>query len=563
MLPGMVYYPTSIQQKAYKDLIYPADSNPVTLRLCIAFQYTHYITREDVKKVCELRHLLMISFSRHKIFILLGDFFIAIFAFGLLYSLGILSYWYNWVASAVLWVILGFVSQKLQFHSYKRIRYAVVSIFLQTVLTGILFLMIYQFLIPGWKYHYSIIIVLLIILFLELYLYSIVRRFVYRKIPYFYEEPVLDDVEEKGVNPLEDKKKACLNKDVKRIISLIHEMSKKRENVINKIIESKDFFSEDTIFINSSNPEEVLRFKLNTHTHLVIHLCSLNRVRHINTLLSYANYSMPKGGCVVCHCETSALHREKMLRQSPVVINKILYGIDFFWHRVCSKLSFTHGLYFWATGGKSRVLTRVEVLGRMYRAGFDVIHEEVCNGRFYVVATKIKDPIRDDNPSNGLLIRLCRYGKDGKIIGVYKFRTMYSYSEYLQPYVFKQQGLALGGKIFEDYRVSPLGKFLRKMWLDELPMLINWIKGDLKIVGVRPLSSYYFNLYDDELKELRIKTKPGLIPPFYADMPKTFEEIQESERRYLKAYLKEPFLTDWRYFWKVVCNIVVKGKRSQ
>ena len=40
-----------------------------------------------------------------------------------------------------------------------------------------------------------------------------------------------------------------------------------------------------------------------------------------------------------------------------------------------------------------------------------------------------------------MLIRLQRQGKGGKIIGVYKFRTMYAYSEYLQPYIYKQRGL--------------------------------------------------------------------------------------------------------------------------
>ncbi|MEG0517599.1 MAG: sugar transferase, partial [Bacteroidales bacterium] len=142
-------------------------------------------------------------------------------------------------------------------------------------------------------------------------------------------------------------------------------------------------------------------------------------------------------------------------------------------------------------------------------------------------------------------------------------RTMYAYSEYIQPYIYKQLGLAKGGKISDDYRVSPLGKFLRKTWLDELPTLINWIKGDMKFVGVRPLSSHYFNLYSKELQELRTKVKPGLFPPFYADMPETLEEIQESEIRYIKSYLERPFYTDCRYFFKTFANIVFKGRRSK
>lgn len=49
----------------------------------------------------------------------------------------------------------------------------------------------------------------------------------------------------------------------------------------------------------------------------------------------------------------------------------------------------------------------------------------------------------------------------------------------------------------------------------------------IDLVGVRALSEHYFNLYPPDLQELRCKFKPGLVPPFYADMPVTFEEIVE------------------------------------
>jgi hypothetical protein len=64
------------------------------------------------------------------------------------------------------------------------------------------------------------------------------------------------------------------------------------------------------------------------------------------------------------------------------------------------------------------------------------------------------------------------------------------------------------------------------------------------------------------MRELRLKVKPGLLPPFYADMPKTFDDIVESERRYLRQKLKKPLRTDWKYFWKGVWNILVKRARS-
>jgi lipopolysaccharide/colanic/teichoic acid biosynthesis glycosyltransferase len=93
-------------------------------------------------------------------------------------------------------------------------------------------------------------------------------------------------------------------------------------------------------------------------------------------------------------------------------------------------------------------------------------------------------------------------------------------------------------------------------------MLFNLLKRDLKIVGVRPLSNHYISLYPKEFRERRRNYRPGLVPPFYVDLPKTLEEIIDSERRYLDAYDKHPFLTDWKYFWKAFNNIVFKRARS-
>lgn len=94
-------------------------------------------------------------------------------------------------------------------------------------------------------------------------------------------------------------------------------------------------------------------------------------------------------------------------------------------------------------------------------------------------------------------------------------------------------------------------------------MLYNWIKGDMKLFGVRPLSKQYFNLYTDELKSIRHRVKPGLMPPFYADLPKTLNEIIESELNYIKRYLEAPLRTQVVYFWKSCTNIVWRGARSK
>ena len=77
-----------------------------------------------------------------------------------------------------------------------------------------------------------------------------------------------------------------------------------------------------------------------------------------------------------------------------------------------------------------------------------------------------------------------------------------------------------------------------------MPQLINLLKGDLRLVGVRALSEHYLSLYPKDLQELRGHFKPGLVPPYYVDLPQTFDEIVESERRYLRKKQAHPIKTD-------------------
>ena len=57
-----------------------------------------------------------------------------------------------------------------------------------------------------------------------------------------------------------------------------------------------------------------------------------------------------------------------------------------------------------------------------------------------------------------------------------------------------------------------LGEILKKILVDELPQLINVIKGEMKLVGIRPVSEIYYNDLPIEVQKMRIKHKPGCIP---------------------------------------------------
>lgn len=90
-----------------------------------------------------------------------------------------------------------------------------------------------------------------------------------------------------------------------------------------------------------------------------------------------------------------------------------------------------------------------------------------------------------------------RPGKDGKIFRLYKFRTMTDKRDE-------------SGELLEDkYRLTSFGKKLRASSLDELPELINIIKGDMSLVGPRPLLVEYLNLYTKE-ESRRHDVRPGL-----------------------------------------------------
>lgn len=295
----------------------------------------------------------------------------------------------------------------------------------------------------------------------------------------------------------------------------------------------------------------------------IVNFHKINDFRWLNKFFETVNDKVLNEGYFIGRVETYTLRKKRIISKYLFPFNYVVYTFDVIFRRVFPKLSILKRFYFWITKGKNRALSQAETFGRLYSCGFTVLDDKNINGKLYFVSQKVKEPSYPSDPTYGPLVRLRRIGKGGKYFYVYKMRTMHPYSEYIQQFVYEKNRLEKGGKFKDDFRVTTLGKFLRKFWLDELPMLINVLKGDIKIVGVRPLSSHYYNLYSEELKQYRIKFKPGLIPPYYADMPESFEEIMESEWKYLMAYEKHPFRTDVKYFFAALKNIIFKNARSK
>lgn len=330
---------------------------------------------------------------------------------------------------------------------------------------------------------------------------------------------------------------------------------------IYNFIEEHILIKEQGVLFTKNRHPLAITNKIKQHR-AIVNLEKINGVHDINALFQSINLDLHDDGLNFTIAETISNRKERILNLYPPLLNKLFYFFDYLYHRVFAKSYPTKYIYNWI-GCKNRAISKTELLGRLYACGFEVIAEERINKLYVCVTRKTGKPKYINNESIGGLIKLNRLGKGRKLIGVYKLRTMHPYSEYLQAYMYEKNSLSDGGKINEDFRVNRLGKFMRKMWIDELPMIINILKGEMAVIGVRPLSAHYFSLYTEELQNLRTKYKPGLLPPFYADMPVTLDEIMASELKYLRAYEEEPFKTKVRYFFKILNNIIIKRKRSK
>ena len=107
-----------------------------------------------------------------------------------------------------------------------------------------------------------------------------------------------------------------------------------------------------------------------------------------------------------------------------------------------------------------------------------------------------------------------RLGRDGKIIEIYKFRTMVKDADkILEELLKKNPNLKVEFdkyfKLKNDPRITPIGKILRKTSLDELPQFINVLKGEMNVVGPRPLTPREIDFFG-EFKEKILSVNPGL-----------------------------------------------------
>ena len=127
----------------------------------------------------------------------------------------------------------------------------------------------------------------------------------------------------------------------------------------------------------------------------------------------------------------------------------------------------------------------------------------------------------------GVFYRQTRVGRGGKDFKLLKFRTMRPNAD--------RQGLLI--TVGNDQRITRIGKFLRKYKIDELPQLLNIIKGDMSVVGPRPEVRRYVELYDERQRRV-LTVRPGLTD--YASLKYISEsELLAKSDDPEKTYIKE------------------------
>ena len=151
-----------------------------------------------------------------------------------------------------------------------------------------------------------------------------------------------------------------------------------------------------------------------------------------------------------------------------------------------------------------------------------------------------------------------RYGKDGKKFKMYKFRTMYENAQDMindfTPEQMKEWKENF--KLQDDPRITKVGKFLRKTSLDELPQIVNIIKGDLSIIGPRPVIEEELEKYGDN-KDKFLSVTPGLTGYWQANgrSSTTYEQRMEMELYYTDNI--SPKL-DVKIFFKTIESVIKK-----
>jgi len=155
--------------------------------------------------------------------------------------------------------------------------------------------------------------------------------------------------------------------------------------------------------------------------------------------------------------------------------------------------------------------------------------------------------IKLDSPG-AVLYRQERVGRYGKPFKIYKFRSMITNADKIGDY-FTMPG---------DVRITKIGKFLRKSSIDELPQLINVVKGDMSLVGPRPDVTAQRDYYTDEEWKLRHILRPGITGLAQATV-RSEATMDQRKALDLEYVSRSTLLLDLQIILKTIGQVFFKG----
>lgn len=179
--------------------------------------------------------------------------------------------------------------------------------------------------------------------------------------------------------------------------------------------------------------------------------------------------------------------------------------------------------------------TNDKIIYRIVKRSFDIVSSAIglliLWPVFLIIAVAIKI-----NSKGPVFFAHKRFGENGKNIKMYKFRSMYNNAEdMIKDFTPEQmEEWKENYKLENDPRVTKVGNFLRKTSLDELPQLFNILKGDLSVIGPRPVIGEELEKYGAN-KEKFLSVQPGLTGYWAANgrSDTTYDERMEMELYYI------------------------------
>lgn len=175
-----------------------------------------------------------------------------------------------------------------------------------------------------------------------------------------------------------------------------------------------------------------------------------------------------------------------------------------------------------------------------------------------VAAAILTGPMIYHQSPGPILFKQKRVGKNGRVFQIYKFRSMYLDAEERRKELLEQN--ELDGPVFkikDDPRIMPVGRFMRKYSIDELPQFFNVLKGDMSLVGTRPPTVDEFEQYQTHHRG-RLASKPGITGLWQVsgrNAVTDFEKIVDLDTEYIISW---SIAEDIRIIWKTV-KLVLTG----